>query len=81
MHDPRDIEATKILRRELIKHYIDSTYADVRVAHGVATIRGPLSLMPGGSGSCRDAVEKVAHHIRGLGTIREVIIDASYRDL
>ncbi len=80
MHDPKDIEATKILRRELIKHYIDSTMADVRVAHGVATIRGPLSMMPGGTGSCRESVEKVAHHIRGLGNIREVILDVTYRN-
>ena len=80
MHDPKDVEALKLLRREFMKHFIDTAMADLRVSHGVAYVRGTLSNMPGATTPCKEATERVVHHLRTMPHLRDIVVDATFRD-
>lgn len=82
MADPKDVTATKYLRREFNRQRIDLTHADVRVTHGVAYIRGTVGLDKGGdnaAGDLRTIVEKIGSNLRQKGVIHDYIVDCRYR--
>lgn len=80
MADPRDVEATKIARREFVKRRIDLTLADLRVTHGVAYIRGTVQAERGaGVEDIRTETERIARLLRQLPGIRDVVVDCMYR--
>ncbi len=82
MADPKDVSATKMLRREFNKHRIDLTHADIRVTHGVGYIRGTVGLDRGGDGvpgDLRTIVEKIGGHLRQKGIIHDYIVDCRFR--
>lgn len=79
MADPADVEATKILRREFNKRAIDITQADLRVSHGVATVRGVIRKMRGAEGSLNEMVEQIRKALRSRPEIRDVVIEATIR--
>lgn len=79
MADPKDVEATKILRREFNKRQLDLTLADLRVSHGVAYIRGTIRLMRGASGDVESVVSAIVRSLRSRPEIRDVIVEAIFR--
>lgn len=79
MADPKDVEGTKLVRREFNKRAIDTSRADVRVSHGVAYVRGQLSMIRGAEGSLQEIVEQIGKVLRSRPEIRDVVIDATYR--
>lgn len=76
MADLRDVESTKVLRREFTKRQVDLGYADLRVSHGVAYIRGSLSLVRGTPGDIHSIVANVVHSLRAKPEFRDVVVDA-----
>ena len=80
MADPKDVEGTKIVRREFNKRAIDTSRADIRVMHGVAYIRGQLMKMRGAEGSLKESVEHICKALRSRPEIRDVVVDAVMRE-
>lgn len=76
MSDPRDVDSTKMLRREFTKRQVDLGFADLRVSHGVAYIRGTLSLVRGADGEIHAVVGNVVHALRSKPEFRDVVVDA-----
>jgi hypothetical protein len=79
MADPKDVEATKIVRREFNRRAIDVTLADIRVSHGVVYIRGTIKPMRGGATDVKHEVEIIARNLRTRPEVRDVVIDAIFR--
>ncbi|MBV6457082.1 MAG: hypothetical protein HONBIEJF_00189 [Fimbriimonadaceae bacterium] len=78
MADPKDVEATKLVRREFNRRAIDTTMADIRVMHGVVYIRGTIKPMRGG-GDPKGEVELIVRVLRTKPEIRDVVVDATFR--
>lgn len=76
MADPKDLEATKMARREFNKRAIDLTRADLRVSHGVVYIRGQISTMRGAESSLEEMLTQITKALRSRPEIRDVVIDA-----
>lgn len=79
MADPKDLEATKLVRREFNRRAIDTSMADIRVSHGVVYIRGTVKPIRGGAADVRSEVELIARTLRTRGEIRDVVLDVTYR--
>ena len=81
MADPKDVTATKLLRRDFNRQRIDLTHADIRVTHGVAYIRGTIGLDKGGDGDgdAKSIVAKIGMGLRQKGVIHDFIVDCRYR--
>jgi predicted TIM-barrel enzyme len=79
MADPKDVETTKIVRREFNRRAIDTSMADIRVSHGVVYVRGTVKAMRGGSGDPRGEVELIARALRTRPEVRDVVIDCTFR--
>lgn len=78
--DPHDVEATKVLRREFNRHYIDISLADLQVLHGVAYIRGTLSgVRVGSERTLGEEVDHVLHLLKTRNEFRDVVMDAKIR--
>lgn len=77
MVDPKDVYALKCVRAEFSKRGIDTSRADVRVAHGICHIRGTLTKMPH---AVFEDLDEEVHHlckaIRQRPEIREVSLEA-----
>lgn len=82
MPSPGDVQATKALRRALTKKMIDVTYADIRVTHGVAYIRGVIKPMRGGPAveDVKTECQHIGQILRQKGYAKEVVVDAIIRD-
>lgn len=78
MADHKDVEVTKLVRREFNRRMIDVTMADVRVSHGVVYIRGTIKPMRGG-GDPRHELEIITRALRSRPEIRDVVVDAIFR--
>lgn len=74
-----DVAATKLVRRELNRRKIDASLVDIRVSHGVVTLRGVVKPMRGGAGDVKAEIEIVARALRSRTEIRDVIMDLIYR--
>ncbi len=80
MADPKDIEATRIARREFVKHRVDVNLADLRVSHGVVYLRGIVRAERGAPYTSLQAeCEKIARIIRQKANVRDVVLDVTYR--
>jgi hypothetical protein len=82
MPSAADVEATKAARRMFGKRGIDTATMDIRVSHGVCTVRGVASLLRGaevGGGDVVHAVEQICGLLRRRPDIREVSVDLVYR--
>ena len=81
MADPEAVAATKMLRRELSKRLIDTAQADLRVAHGVAYIRGVIRAEKGGPTDLRGELEMISRVLRNSprSGVKDVVIDCVYR--
>lgn len=80
--DPADVSNTKYLRAQLAKFGIDATMADVRVSHGICSIRGSLKSMKGTEsegGDLRAIVEQMAKGLKNKPGIKDVVLECSYR--
>lgn len=77
MADPKDVEATKMVRREFNRRKIDATLADIRILHGVLYVRGTFK----GIGGSDPKVEfdVIIRALRGRGMVREVVSDVLFR--
>ena len=76
MHDPKDIECTKVLRREFNKRHFDTSLADLHVSHGVAYIRGTLKGMPGCADDLQTELDHIVHVLKCRPEFRDVIVEA-----
>lgn len=79
MADPKDVETTKIVRREFNRRAIDTSLADIRVSHGVVYIRGTIKPMRGGAGDPKHEVEIISRALRTRPEIRDVVVDCIFR--
>lgn len=79
MIDSRDVQGLRIVRSELARRGIDTGRADVRLMHGVLTIRGQIAVAKGASvPDARIEMEHIARFLRQRADIREVVLDCSY---
>ena len=80
MADPNDVRATKAARQEMSRRGIDMTLADLRVAHGIVTIRGTVRPIRGSNiGDVKSEMELIARVLRTKAEIRDVVLDCLYR--
>lgn len=79
MADPKDVEGTKVVRREFNRRAIDTTLADIRVSHGVVYIRGTIKPMKGGATDVKHEVELVCRALRTRAEIRDIVVDCVFR--
>lgn len=79
MADPADVAATKTVRQEFSKRMVDITYADLRVTHGVAYIRGSVKPIKGGPTDLKSEIELIAKVLRTRPGIKEVVVDCAIR--
>ncbi|MBL8047987.1 MAG: hypothetical protein JNJ45_04830 [Chthonomonas sp.] len=80
--DPADVSSTKYVRAMLAKFGVDATMADVRVHHGIVSIRGSLKTVKGSESEGQDLraiVEGMAKGLKNKPGIKDVVIEASYR--
>ena len=74
-----DIQAAKIVRREITRRPIDYSRIDIRVNRGIVHIRGHVAAMRGQVMDIREEMQMVAKVIRQRPGIRDVILDVTYR--
>ncbi len=79
MADPKELEATRMARKEFTKRPLDISRCDIRVMHGVVYVRGQIGLMRGGEGSVDEYLEQIKKILRAKPEIRDVVVDASVR--
>lgn len=79
MIDARDVQALRLVRSELARRGIDTGRADVRLMHGVLTIRGTVGLAAGAQipSDLKTEMDQIARFLRQRADIREVIIDCA----
>lgn len=76
-----DAEATRSVRAQITRRYVDSSLLDIRVMHGVVYLRSELShLRSHPDISLEHEKEVIAHSLRGRNGIREVIWEVKLRD-
>jgi hypothetical protein len=79
MIDARDVHGLRIVRSELSRRGVDIGRADVRLMHGVLTIRGTVKSAPGSHfDDLKTEMEQIARFLRQRAEIREVILDCAY---
>ena len=79
MIDARDVNGLRLVRSELARRGIDTGRADVRLMHGVLTIRGTVKAASGSNfGDLKSEMEQIARFLRQRADIREVILDCAY---
>ncbi|MCH8275168.1 MAG: BON domain-containing protein [Armatimonadetes bacterium] len=76
---PGDIQAAKIVRREITRRPIDYSRIDIRVNHGIVYIRGQVAAMRGQPLDIREEMQLIVKVIRQRPGIRDVILDVIYR--
>ena len=75
-----DVDATRAVRAQITRRYVDASQLDVRVMHGVVYLRGELGhLQSHPEISLEHEKEVIAHSLRGRNGIREVIWEAVLR--
>ncbi len=75
-----DAEATRSVRAQITRRYVDSSLLEVRVMHGVVYLRGILAKLRSHPDiDLEHDKEVIAHCLRGQHGIREVIWEASLR--
>ena len=80
MADPKDLEASKAVRRLFTRRGVDTTLADIRCSHGVVTVRGVVAAIRGMDvEDLRSTVEHLCRALRTRPEIREIVIDVTYR--
>lgn len=80
MPRPEDLEASRAVRKELARRPIDTTYAQVHIAHGVVRIGGQVRAMRGHAMDLRAEMELIAKVLRQKAGIRDVILECVYRE-
>ena len=69
-----DTDATRAVRAQITRRYVDSSQMEIREMHGVAYLRGVIShLQSHPEINLEHEKEVIAHSIRGRNGIREVI--------
>lgn len=80
MADPADVAASKLVRKEFGKSGLDITYADLRVTHGIAYIRGNISINKSTPVTdMRIEMERVVRILRQRQGIKDVVVDVRYK--
>jgi hypothetical protein len=75
-----DNEATRTVRAQITRRYLDSSQLEVRVMHGVAYLRGVIShLRSHPDINLEHEKEVISHSLRGRNGIREVIWEVTIR--
>lgn len=77
MADPKDVESTKMVRREFNRRKIDSTQCDIRVLHGTLYVRGTLKGI--GGSDPKVEFEVITRALRSRGAVRDIVSDVTYR--
>lgn len=76
---PEDASAMKLVRTEFGRRLVDTSQADIRVLHGICTVRGVLKPMRGGPGDMKAEVDTIAKVLRQRNGIRDVIMEVTLR--
>lgn len=76
---PEDNGIMKLVRAEIAKRLIDTTMADVRVQHGVITIRGVVRALKEGPEDVKAELELIGRILRQRPGVKDVVIDCAYR--
>jgi hypothetical protein len=68
-----DAEMTRMVRREISRRYVDSSYVDVKVMHGVCYLRGYIKPLKGHDNDLNEEHDIILRILRQRPGIREVI--------
>jgi hypothetical protein len=74
-----DATMTRLVQREVIRRYIDSSRLEVKAIHGVVYLRGSIRKLRGHDVDLRRELEVINRVLRGKPGIRDVIIDVDIR--
>ncbi|MGQ9524491.1 MAG: BON domain-containing protein [Armatimonadota bacterium] len=74
-----DVQATRMVQRELVKRCIDTSLLDVRVSHGVVYLRGTVRRMRGYDFDLEREMAIICTILRQKPGIREVVNEAVIR--
>ncbi len=79
MPTPQDIEAQRIVRREIARRPIDSTLLHIQINHGIVILRGQVRPMRGHQMDIHEEMQHIVKAIKQRPGIRDVILDVTYR--
>jgi len=79
MPRPEDIEAMRLVRKELARRPIDLTLAQIFISHGIVRVGGQVRAMRGHEMDLKAELELIAKILRTKPGIRDVVIDAILR--
>ncbi len=75
-----DASLTKMVRSQIARRYIDSTLLDIRVSHGLVTLRGVIrTLRTAPDVELQKEMEVISTILRQKPGIREVVWDVTQR--
>ncbi len=75
-----DAEATRMVRAQITRRYVDSSQLDVRVIHGTVYLRGVLRpLRTHRDIDLQKEMETISHILRQKPGIRKVVWEATIR--
>lgn len=79
MPTPHDIEATRIVRRELARRPIDSSLLHIQISHGLVILRGQVRPLRGHQLNIEEEMQRIAKAIKQRPGIRDVVLDVTYK--
>jgi len=74
-----DATMTRLVQREVVRRYIDSSRLEVKAIHGVVYLRGSIRKLRGHDVDLKHELEVINRVLRGKPGIRDVIIDVDIR--
>ena len=75
-----DASLTKMVRSQIARRYIDSSLLDIRVSHGLVTLRGVIrALRTHPDIDLRKEMETISTILRQKAGIRDVVWDVTQR--
>lgn len=75
-----DAALTKMVRSQIARRYIDSSLLDIRVSHGLVTLRGVIRVLRTAPDiDLKKEMELISTILRQKAGIREVVWDVTQR--
>lgn len=75
----QDVHMTRLVQREIIRRYIDSSKLDVKAVHGVVYLRGSIRKLRGHDVDLKHELEVIYRVLRAKPGIRDVIMDVDLK--
>ncbi len=68
-----DAGMTRLVRREISRRYVDSTFVDIKVMHGICYLRGYIKQLRGHDADLQEEHDIILRILRQKPGIRDVI--------